>query len=231
MQIATGKEDNDLLTALVKASLSSTEYKVILLVIRKTYGYKKKEDFISLSQLAYYTNRTRRAIIKSTRSLENKNILVRKRRDGKMSLYSINKNFTTWKITREQKFVGNKSSTTREQKGNQLGNKSIHTKESITKETNTKEYILIKEKWEKLFHTKLKADRTKNFKARRKIFSLEEIITAMNNLAKDKFMLGDNDNGKCYATFEYLLRNDSIIEKYLQPTNKPIYEKRSTILA
>ena len=141
IQIATGKDDNDILTALIRANLNGTEYQIVLLVLRKTWGYKKKDDYISLTQLAYYTGKTRRAIIKCTKTLENKSILVRKHTIGKMSSYSFNKVFTTWKGLRNKKTLVNKSAQTREQKFTQLGNESIPTKETLTKENITKESI------------------------------------------------------------------------------------------
>jgi phage replication O-like protein O len=147
IQIACGSQDNDILLALSGFGLTGTELSIILVIIRKTWGWKKKEDYISLSQFEELCNVTRRSIIKSTRSLEDKNIIIRKRFDGKKSLYSFNKNFSTWlnkPTTREQKCLGNRSSHTREQKCTKLGNASIHTKETIQKKLLQKKYSSIK---------------------------------------------------------------------------------------
>ena len=43
---------NEILEALIRTSLSGQELKIALLVIRKTYGFSKKVDFISLTQMA-----------------------------------------------------------------------------------------------------------------------------------------------------------------------------------
>ena len=114
-RIATGSEKNDVLMALVRAQLTGVEYQIILYVIRKTWGYNKKDESISLTQMAYYAQKSRRAITYSTQSLENRRLLVRKRVSGKMSLYSLNKNFTSWKVTREQECT---SAKTRKKLGN-----------------------------------------------------------------------------------------------------------------
>jgi len=43
---------NEILEALIRADLSGQELRITLLVLRKTYGFNKKYDFISLSQMA-----------------------------------------------------------------------------------------------------------------------------------------------------------------------------------
>ena len=46
---------NELLEAIIRAPLSKRELMIVLAVVRKTYGYGKKTDDISLSQLAQMT--------------------------------------------------------------------------------------------------------------------------------------------------------------------------------
>ena len=41
--------ENDVLTALASANLNGTEYALVLLVIRKTWGWKKNWDHIGIS--------------------------------------------------------------------------------------------------------------------------------------------------------------------------------------
>ncbi len=43
---------NEILEALIQREMSSQELRAVLFVIRKTYGFNKKSDFISLSQIA-----------------------------------------------------------------------------------------------------------------------------------------------------------------------------------
>ncbi len=141
IQIATGNEENDILKALVRAELSGTEYQVILLVIRQTYGFKKKEDWISLSQFQGITGKSREALCKYIKRLVNKKILVKHSTPGKNAYFSLNKNFDTWiKLVNKSRLVNN-STKTSEQKYTQLVNNSSPTKEIITKETITKENI------------------------------------------------------------------------------------------
>lgn len=59
----------------------------------------------------------------------------------------------------------------------------------------------------------------KKCKQRLRTFSPDEIKRAIDNLLVDNFMTGDNDRGKFYATFEYLVRNDENVDKWLNSTS------------
>lgn len=62
--------------------LSFVELKVLMVIMRKTFGWHKVRDQISLSQLENLTGARREAIIKATKSLE-KNGLIVKTKVGK----------------------------------------------------------------------------------------------------------------------------------------------------
>ena len=68
---------NDILEALARTHLSPNESKVVFLVIRKTYGWRKRTDWIALSQIAKYTGITRSNVCRYIKSLVQRNILVR----------------------------------------------------------------------------------------------------------------------------------------------------------
>lgn len=57
--------------------------------------------------------------------------------------------------------------------------------------------------------------RKEKLKARLKTFKLDEIITAAQNLADSPFHMGDNEGGRVYATFDFLMRNDEQVDKWL----------------
>lgn len=142
IQIASGKSENDILSALVQANLNGTEYQCILFVIRKTWGFKKKEDWISLSQFQENTTKSRKQIIIALQELVNKRLLVKKNTLGKKTIYSPNKNIAEWiKLVKKttpvnKRLLVKKRLVTSEQKVTQLVNKRLHTKDTITKETN-----------------------------------------------------------------------------------------------
>lgn len=58
-------------------------------------------------------------------------------------------------------------------------------------------------------------DRLGKYKARRKTYSKKELFNAFDALAESAFHLGENDNGRFYATPGFLLRNDSQVDKWL----------------
>jgi phage replication O-like protein O len=88
---------NALLEVLAAARLSGRELSVALAVVRLTYGYQKKSDRISASQLASVTGIDRRKIPALLASLESKSILLIKRRgSGKIPTLQIDKRTDRW---------------------------------------------------------------------------------------------------------------------------------------
>lgn len=149
IRIATGTNDNDILTALIKASLNATEYQVVLTVFRKTWGWNKKEDWISYTQFEKLTGKTRPSIWNAIEQLVKKNILVRDSKQGKQTFYRVNKDFSTWQLVKSAKLVKQtklvkKTLPTSKENLTQLVKKTKHTKETITKETIQKKYSSLK---------------------------------------------------------------------------------------
>lgn len=126
---------NDLLEAMIRAKFSGSEMAIILSVARKTYGWQKKSDEISISQFVQITGMSHRGVCKATLSLVNKKALGREQKGTTyVTKYWINKDYNTWLLSSEQKgtserlFIG-----TSEQTGIQLVNKKAPTKETIQK--------------------------------------------------------------------------------------------------
>jgi phage replication O-like protein O len=66
---------NEILDALISHRLSGQEYQVTLYIIRKTYGFQKKCDYISMGQIAKATGIVRTKICKLLNNLYAKNII------------------------------------------------------------------------------------------------------------------------------------------------------------
>lgn len=134
---------NEILEALFKFNLTGTELKVILFILRKTYGWQKKEDEISLSQFCESLNFSKPAICMALKQLQLvKIILLVSRGNSKKAsnVYSFNKNHTEWQLVNKPKLVNDRKRTSKDL-DNQLVNQPLHTKETITKETiQKKEY-------------------------------------------------------------------------------------------
>ena len=68
---------NEILEALARTYLSPNEWKIVILAIRKTYGWHKPDDWIALSQIEKHTGITRSNVCRYIKSLVRRNILVR----------------------------------------------------------------------------------------------------------------------------------------------------------
>lgn len=88
---------NELLEHLIAYKFTQNDYKVLLAIIRKTYGYHKKTDAIGNSQLAVMTGLQRTHVARSIRSLVAQNILICDDSQYKNSI-GINKYYQTWGI-------------------------------------------------------------------------------------------------------------------------------------
>lgn len=75
--------------------LTSNEWKILWVVIRKTYGWKKKEDRISISQFQSYTKLSRPNAHRAIKSLVAKSLLVAKPLPFGV-VYSFNKAHSEW---------------------------------------------------------------------------------------------------------------------------------------
>ena len=125
---------NELLEAILRFDFSKREQKIVLAVIRKTYGFGKTSDDISLSQLAEMTGITPAHCSETIKGLSDKGVfLIREGRHGKH--IGLSKDYRNWKRTGRGSQNGNIPKTG--QKGSQNGTKPIP-KTGTTKE-NSKE--------------------------------------------------------------------------------------------
>jgi len=131
---------NEIMDALISAHLSGQEMSVALFVIRKTYGFNKTEDFISLSQMMAAVGMSKIRASQVVRSLELMKILtVTENINGLTKKYKFNKDFDQWDTVKEN--LNRKGFTKQTVKvlRNRPLRKTLTTKETITKETITKE--------------------------------------------------------------------------------------------
>lgn len=88
---------NEIVEALAAMPLNGSEFRCLMAVFRKTYGWNKKEDEISYGQIAELTNLDRRAVIRAMQSLLDKNLIYRKD-NGQFTeaTWGFNKYFDQW---------------------------------------------------------------------------------------------------------------------------------------
>lgn len=91
---------NDILEAFIRYKFpqnASVPQRLFLLVIRKTYGYQKKMDIISLSQFEKGINENNRSnIVHWLKFLVSAKILIRNEISPTQIEYGINKNYEEW---------------------------------------------------------------------------------------------------------------------------------------
>ena len=86
---------NELLEAFSQIDASGSAWRVFMVVLRKTYGFHKKEDRISLTQFEMISKLTRMSVCRGLNELvELKIIIVEK--EGYINKYSIQKDYGVW---------------------------------------------------------------------------------------------------------------------------------------
>lgn len=98
---------NEILEHLVKVRLPPSEKDLILFIIRKTYGYGKKEDRISLTQFEKATDLSRPTVVKAL-----KNLLSRKMVVKVGLLLRFNKDYENW-VVNTPLLVKNRNTTSK----------------------------------------------------------------------------------------------------------------------
>lgn len=96
------KISNELMDAFCRYFPGFSGGQVLNAIIRKTYGWNKKEDYISISQIMELTQLARRTVIYALQDLEAKKIIfVQRERSGllnKVNLIRFNKNYAQWVV-------------------------------------------------------------------------------------------------------------------------------------
>lgn len=132
---------NEILEQLFLAGINGCEYRILLVVIRKTYGFQKKRDRISISQFQNLTKMNRPQAINTIKSLLEKKILKKENNQ-----FIFNKNYEEWVVGKR----GSMQKDTTETGSMQLhtgGSMQKHTKTSMQKHTHKrKKEIETKEK-------------------------------------------------------------------------------------
>ncbi len=98
-QIENGytKISNELIDQFCKYRLSGEEWLILWVIIRKTYGFKKLMDSISLTQFSQITGMKKQSVHRALKSLSAKMLIaVSKIADRKIINYGLQKNYEKW---------------------------------------------------------------------------------------------------------------------------------------
>ena len=127
---------NELLEAFGLIRIPGEARQVLDVIIRKTYGWGKKMDAISLEQFCLTTGLKKPNVVRAIKKLLTMNLIIKKD-NGYVAMYGINKTYSTWQRL-SKKITLSKAIISVIEKDKKPLSKKIPTKESI-KETITKE--------------------------------------------------------------------------------------------
>jgi phage replication O-like protein O len=143
---------NDLIEGgFARTNFSAYESRVLWVLLRKTYGWQKKEDKISVSQFVKETGIKRRHVQRTLNTLEERNIIIKK--EGYTFSYSLQKDYEQW----DRSEIGKNESSTSTGAGLlKVAPKEVTEvapKEVPTKEKRKYIYIVSKESLATFLHT------------------------------------------------------------------------------
>lgn len=100
---------NELLEAILGFGFSLREQSVLLAIIRKTYGYKKREDDLSASQIGAVCNVARQHVTSTLNLLALRNVITK--RPGRFgSIIGVQKDHRKWITAEQMKGIGSPKS-------------------------------------------------------------------------------------------------------------------------
>ena len=178
---------NEIIEALAKIYLSSYETQILFAIFRKTYGWHKKEDWITGSQLSEMTGIARSHVSRTIKKLIQRNLITK---NGKK--ISFQKDYEKWeklpiqvtiKKLPKQDTMLPKQVTDVTQTGNNLLPKQVHTKETkrnYTKETIQKKGDIFIKTWKDFKDMRKKKNKPMTLRAE------ELIINELNKLTNDE---------------------------------------------
>ncbi len=94
---------NDVYRAITVAPINAAEMKIALFIIEKTFGFKKKWDVLSKSQIMFGTQLSKTSITRSIITLRSKKIVYYEPSDqivkgSRLNRFLFNKHFDTWAV-------------------------------------------------------------------------------------------------------------------------------------
>lgn len=98
---------HEILEKMATVKLSPTQYRMIFIIWRYTYGFQRKEHDMSLSFLVNATGCDKRQIQRDLKRLEDRKIIIQRIKNGSFRKLSFNKNYDQWDSTIGETTNGN----------------------------------------------------------------------------------------------------------------------------
>lgn len=134
---------NEVWDALIAIRIPGRARQILDLIIRKTWGFQKKSDYIALSQFVNATGISKRELSREFVKLRQMNLISQKADDNGVN-YSFNKNYDTWKpsarkLTSARKLINiSQIADSRQPDSYQTSARKPHSKDTI-KDTSSKD--------------------------------------------------------------------------------------------
>lgn len=119
---------NEIWDALCRTRIPGEWRQIIDVIIRKTYGFHKKEDAISLSQFCKSTGIKRSNVCRALNGLLERKIIIKKETTSS-TIYRFNKDFEEWSVVSKKRHSLQKETRGSLQSDNKPVSKKRHTKE------------------------------------------------------------------------------------------------------
>jgi phage replication O-like protein O len=87
---------HELMEALMAANLSGGQFRLLLCLLRQTYGFNRKSASMSASTFADMTGLHPKVVAREIRDLEARGLLLVLREEGRTSSYSLQKDYQRW---------------------------------------------------------------------------------------------------------------------------------------
>jgi phage replication O-like protein O len=210
---------NEIIEAMSQTNFNSYQIRLLFAVLRKTYGYGKKEDWISNSQLCNLTGLRKQHISRAKAELVKRNVIV----TSSGNKIRFNKDYSQWiELPRQvttKKVTSSGSGVTSSGEHKRNFTKERETKKKTKEKKESKNSIqLILDFFNSTCKTELRLTPKKiqQITSRRKVYSDDEIKRAIVARLKSPFHCGENSEGKVwYRDWDSLFRNDERIEHAL----------------
>jgi len=197
--------------------LKSSELKILMLICRKTFGYQKRKDSISLSQMTKYTGLTKSTVIEAVRGLEKKDI-IQKHTDKRTHQYSIEieplttssgpKNEPT-KVQNSDPWMVQKSDTQKKASKQKEKNTTTDSSSYLSEDV-----LLVVQYWNNLFDIKIVSVYGKMIPLIEKAlkdFTKEQLFQAMKNRSTANYYkerYGLKHTPTCFFEYPQTIKND-----------------------
>ena len=88
---------NELIDAIISYPFKNSELKIVIAVIRKTYGWKKKKEQLSFSQISKISRVSIRHTKRVIKRLVQDNLILKEKRENN-NILALNKDYYSWRL-------------------------------------------------------------------------------------------------------------------------------------